>query len=151
MIDLLVHWPTIVRRAKARTEARRAQGNFVPPHSGDPDKVDLLGVAGEWAYSLATNQAQDESTLADLGFDAPDGTNVKAIEDPAHRLVVTPGKLGKAMRFALVYVKVAQKAAWIIGMATREQVEAAPLRNLGHGSRHVLEQAELTPFRERTP
>lgn len=25
MIDLAPHWPTIVRRAKARTEARRAQ------------------------------------------------------------------------------------------------------------------------------
>ena len=151
MIDLLVHWPTIVRRAKARTEARRAQGNYVEPHSGDVEKADLLGVAGEFGYSLATNQAQDESTLVDLGFDAPDGTNVKAVEDPAHRLVVTPGKLGKATRFALVCVSVAEKAAWVIGTATREQVEAAPLKDLGHGPRHVIEQDELTPFREGTP
>jgi len=148
VIDLAPHWPTIVRRAKARTEARQAQGNFVPPHSGDADKADLLGVAGEWAWSLATGQRQDESTLVDLGFDSPDGTNVKAVAEPDLRLVVSPGKLGHATAFALVYVNLQEKLATIIGTATREQVQAAPLRNLGHGLRHVVEQKDLQPWAE---
>ena len=145
-IDLAPCWPTIVRRAQARIEARREQGNFVSPHSGDAEKADLLGVAGEWAWSLATGQRQDESTLVDLGFDTPDGTNVKAIEHPTHRLVVTPGKLGKAKRFVLVYVDLPNRLATILGTASREQVEASPPQDLGHGPRYALWQEELTRF-----
>ena len=50
----------------------------------------------------------------DLGFDTPDGMNVKAIEHPTHRLVVTPGKLGKAKRFVLVYVDLPNRLATIL-------------------------------------
>lgn len=108
----------------------------------------FLGCMGEWLYSRVTGQPRNmEIKIADGGVDFPDGTDVKATshwESPyLMRLKTDPFK---AARYVLVAVDMQLRRVRIVGQASREKLENAPLGEYGYGPTRTLYESDLDPL-----
>jgi hypothetical protein len=119
---------------------------------GDQSKsfIDENGFGGELAFCKQFNLYPDLSIVPGGGDDLPDCT----LRDGRRVDVKTTHRAGgnllarKIQPDIDVFVLVIGKLPTytIVGWATREQVEAAPKRNMGHGPTHFLSARALRPI-----
>ena len=136
-------WEVLVADA-ARKDARSNQAAWTRRWGKD---FNLKGEIGEWLYEYLTGIPRKHG-FGDGGQDFPlvDVKTTAYWNEPWLR--VPPNEPMRALFYALVATDIDRRICRYVGHATRAEVEAAPLKDLGKGIARVLERLdpELPPI-----
>lgn len=145
-IDLTSIWETLRAVAKKRDDQKR---KFATSRYLNPDSH-FHGLLAEHIFGLETGQNINLELLieGDGGQDFP-GTDVKGATywtNPS--LILFTDDALRANKYALVALDIEGKRGYLVGYATREEVQKAEIRDFGYGPRLSISADKLHDWNE---